>query len=261
MKRYLACILTSTVFLFMGCSTSPKVKVEKWVNLLEGEQAKNWVVKITKHPVGDNYKNTFQIKDGLLSVQYDKDYNFNKTFGHIFYNKELSHYKLKLDYRFVGEQVKGGLGWAERNSGIMIHCESPYNMTQDQLFPMSIEVQLLGGIDKKESRPTANVCTPGTNVMIDGKYETSHCVKSTSSTYYGDEWVQVEIEVHGNDLILHRINGEEVLQYTKPEIGGTMLENKDYWEPKVGTLLEKGFFSLQSESHPVEFRNIYLLEL
>ncbi|WP_010136456.1 3-keto-disaccharide hydrolase [Ochrovirga pacifica] len=258
-KKHLSIIVIAT--LFVACSSVSKIKEKKWVNLLEGEEVNHWVVKITNYPVAENYKNTFQIKDGVLRVQYQEDYNFNKTFGHIFYNKVLSHYKLKLEYRFVGKQVKGGEGWAERNSGVMIHCESPYNMLKDQLFPMSVEVQLLGGINKKEKRPTANVCTPGTNIMLNDTYETTHCIKSNSKTYYGNQWVQAEIEVHGSDLIIHKINGEEVMRYTKPEIGGTMLENKTYWEQRIGTLLEKGYFSLQSESHPVEFRNIYLMEL
>lgn len=262
MKKSSILFLGVIAIIGSACSSTPKKpKVENWINLLEGEQLNNWVVKITGHPVGENYKNTFELKEGLLNVQYSDDYQFKKTFGHIFYNKELSHYKLKLEYRFVGQQAKGGDGWAERNSGIMIHSESPYNMTKEQLFPMSVEVQLLGGLNKKEARPTANVCTPGTNVMIEGVYVTSHCVKSTSKTFYGEQWVQVELEVQGSDLMVHRINGEEVIKYTKPEIGGSMLENKAYWESRIGNLLEKGYFSLQSESHPVEFRNIYLLEL
>ena len=253
-------VATSILFFcFMGCKTMHHPKGE-WVSLLKGNNLKNWTVKIKNHAVGENYKNTFRAKNGVLSINYDQYENFEKSFGHIFYYKEFSNYKLRLEYRFVGEQVKGGEAWALRNSGIMVHCENPYNMGLSQNFPVSIEVQLLGG-NGVDERPTANVCTPGTHITLAGKKEETHCIKSTSKTFHGNQWVKVEVEVRNSEYISHTINGVKVMEYSKPVIGGDTDANTEFWKTKEGSFLEKGFISLQSESHPVEFRRIEILEM
>jgi hypothetical protein len=165
-----------------------------------------------------------------------------------------------VEYRFVGEQVKGGPNWALRNSGIMLHCQPPQTMGKDQDFPISIEAQLLGGGPTGE-RSTMNLCTPGTNVEMDGKLFTTHCKTSTSPTFRGDQWVRVEAEVRGSDRIVHRVEGQTVLAYDKPQIGGGNVGNHDPAVKKDGTLLNSGYISLQSESHPIEFRKVELLNL
>jgi hypothetical protein len=133
-------------------------------------------------------------------------------------------------------------------------------MRKDQDFPISIEVQLLGGRDEGE-RTTANLCTPGTHVEMEGKLVTEHCVSSRSKTYRGDVWVRVEVEVHGRERIVHRVNGETVLRYERPQIGGGEVSGHDPAAKKDGTLLEEGSISLQSESHSIEFRKVELLNL
>jgi hypothetical protein len=233
---------------------------EKWISLLESDSLKDWTVKITNHPVGENFNNTFRVKNGIMSVNYDEYEKFDNSFGHIFYNKSFSNYKFRMQYRFVGEQINGGEEWALRNSGVMIHCEDPKHMALSQKFPASIEVQLLGG-NGKEERPTANVCTPGTHVDINGKQDKTHCITSTSETFHGEQWVTIEIEVRNSKIVSHLINGKKVLEYNNTVIGGKMDANKKYWESKEGEVLEKGFISLQSESHPIEFKNIEILEL
>src|SRR5262249_40364545 len=138
----------------------------------------------------------FRVEDGLIKVRYDKyEGPFKGRFGHLFYKEPLTSYELRVEYRFVGEQVKGGPEWALRNSGIMIFGQTPESMRKDQDFPVSIEVQLLGG-DGKTPRPTANVCTPGTNIVYQGKFWTQHCTNSTAPTYLDNQWVTVEVEVH-----------------------------------------------------------------
>jgi len=141
----------------------------------------------------------------------------------------------------------------------MIHGESPATMEKDQEFPASIEVQLLGG-NGKEKRATANLCTPGTNVVMDGKLFTPHCINSTSETYHGDQWVTVEIEVHGSKVIKHLIDGKPVLTYSEPQLDERDAHAKTLAE-KSGKILSGGTISLQSESHPVEFRKVELLKL
>ena len=144
-----------------------------------------------------------------------------------------------------------------KNSGVMIHSQSPESMDLNQDFPVCIEVQLLGGIEMGKKRPTANVCTPGTHIELEGERIESHCINSTSETIYGEDWVDIEITVWRDSLIAHAVNGREVMRYRHPVIGGeynTM--------PRLeGKALKGGYIALQSESHPVEFRNILLLDL
>ena len=230
-----------------------------WISLFNGKDLNAWKVKITKHELNDNYENTFRVENGILKVSYDGYNNFDGQFGHIFYDKKFSHYIIRVEYRFVGEQAPGGPSWAFRNSGIMFHCQSPESMTEDQEFPVSIEAQMLGG-NGIDERPTGNVCTPGTHIVMDGELITEHCTNSHSKTYHGDQWVTMEVEVHGNSTVKHIVNGEVVLEYEKPQFD----ENDVYAQKliqKREKMLHDGYISLQSESHPIEFRKVELLPL
>jgi hypothetical protein len=231
-----------------------------WIQLFNGKDLNDWVVKIAGYPAGENYGNTFRVQDEKMVVSYDRYDSFGVRYGHIFYKQPFSYYLIAAEYRFVGEQARGGQGWATRNSGIMVHGQDPATMGKDQDFPISIEVQLLGGLGTGP-RSTANLCTPGTHVVKDGRLLTAHCINSSSKTYDGDQWVRVEVLVLGDSIIKHIVNGDTVLQYTQPQIGGGNVINTDPAVKKDGQLLRGGFISLQSESHPVEFRKVELLEL
>lgn len=233
---------------------------ENWIQLFNGKDLTGWTPKIRYYDLGENFGNTFRVEDGLLKVSYDGYDKFGEKFGHLFYEKPYGHYRLRVEYRFVGDQVPEGPGWAFRNSGLMIHGEAPELMTKDQSFPTSIEVQLLGG-NGKDARHNANLCTPGTNVEMEGKLVTRHCTDSKSKTYHGDGWVTVEVEVHGSEVIKHIIDGEVVLSYEKPQLDESDAHAKGLIEKNGGKLLEKGSISIQSESHPVHFRKIELLPL
>jgi hypothetical protein len=165
-----------------------------------------------------------------------------------------------MEYRFVGEQVKGGPGWATRNSGAMIHSQSAKTMGVNQDFPISIEVQLLGGLGKG-NRTTANLCTPGTNVVMNNKLITAHCINSTSKTYNGDQWVHAEVLVLGDSIVKHIVEKDTVLVYEKPQIGGGNVGGNDPALMQNGKLLSEGYIALQSESHPVEYRKVELFDL
>ncbi|MBK8315487.1 MAG: DUF1080 domain-containing protein [Acidobacteria bacterium] len=233
---------------------------KEWIKLFNGRDLTGWDVKIAGYDLNDNFGNTFRVEDGVMKVGYEKYDKFNNRFGHIFYKDKFSYYLIAVEYRFVGDQAPGGAGWATRNSGIMVHCQSAKSMGKNQDFPISIEVQLLGGLGKGE-RTTANLCTPGTNVVINGKLFTTHCVNSTSKTYDGDQWVRVEVEVLGDTSVRHMIDGKPVLEYQQPQIGGGNVAGFDPAVKKDGTLLSEGYISLQSESHPIEFRKVELLNL
>jgi len=236
-----------------------ELRAEKYRSIFNGKNLDGWTVKIKGHPAGKNFKDTFRVEDGVMKVGYAGYGKFDDRFGHIFYKEKFSHYRIRLEYRFVGDQIQGGPGWAFRNSGIMLHCQDPKTMRVEQDFPVSIEVQLLGG-GATGQRPTANLCTPGTNVVMEGKLQTRHCFSSKSKTYRGDQWVKVEVEVRGGEVIEHFVNGESVMRYTKAQYDPRDADAKQLI--KKGQLeLTEGYISLQSESHPVEFRKIEVQQL
>ena len=210
---------------------------EEWLQLFNGKDLDGWDVKIKGYDLNDNFGNTVRVEDGLLKAAYDQYDTFGDRFGHFFYREKFAYYIVAVEYRFVGEQVPGGPEWGLRNSGIMFHCQSAASMGKDQDFPISIEVQLLGGTGTGE-RPTANLCTPGTNVVMEGKLFTTHCKPSTSKTYHGDEWVRVEVMVLGSAVARHIVEGETVLAYELPQIGGASVSNHDE-KLKVDGLLKR----------------------
>jgi hypothetical protein len=230
-----------------------------WTSLFNGTDLTGWTPKVKGYELGVNHQETFRVEDGVLSVVYDGYSQFEGSFGHLFYQTPYSNYVLRLEYRFVGDQVADGPGWALRNSGIMIHCQPPQTMGVGQNFPVSIEVQLLGG-DGTNERSTGNLCTPGTHVVMDGKTVTAHCTSSSSPTYHGEQWVQAEVEVHGHGRILHRINGDTVLEYEQPQLdprdanAQKLIQNDDL-------RLLGGYIALQAESHPVQFRKVEIRKL
>lgn len=232
-----------------------------WIQLFNGKDLTGWTPKIRGHELGVNYADTFRVEDGVIKVAYDKyEGPFRGRYGHLFYEEPYSNYLLRIEYRFVGEQAKGGPGWATRNSGVMIHGQDPKEMTKDQEFPVSIEVQFLGG-DGKNPRNTGNLCTPGTNVVMDGKLHTPHCTNSSSDTFHGDQWVTAEIEVHGGKTIRHKINGKTVLKYSEPQLDPADANAKKLLDAGAAKIITGGTISLQSESHPVEFRKVELKPL
>ncbi len=245
--------------LLAGCVSRPTGNPDEIV-LFNGRDLTGWTPKIRGYPLGENYGNTFRVRDSLLTVDYSAYDSFRTRYGHLFYEVPFSHYRLALEYRFVGAQVAGGEGWATRNSGVMIHSQSPATMGVDQDFPISIEVQFLGGLGAGP-RPTANLCTPGTHVTMADTLVTDHCISSTSRTFDGNAWVHVAVVVQGDSLITHLVEGDTVLQYTRPVVGGGVVNGFYPSEKKDGTRLTGGYIALQSESHPIQFRSIRLTKL
>ena len=233
----------------------------KWKQLFNGKNLSGWAPKIRGYKYKENFANTFRVENGVIKVGYE-GYKpaFNDRFGHLFYKKPYSYYLFAVEYRFTGPQAPKAPGWAYKNSGIMIHCQPPETMLKDQDFPISIEVQLLGG-DSTGERSTCNLCTPGTNVEMDGKLFTPHCINSSSKTFRNEEWVRAEVLVLGGEEIKHIVNGDTVLVYQKPQIGGSNVGNFDPAVKKDGQILTGGYISLQSEGHPIEFRKVEIKDL
>jgi hypothetical protein len=267
MRRFIPCavLLACAVVAVLPVSAQKNdPDREAWIQLFNGRDLKDWTPKFAKHDLGVNLNDTFRVENGLLQVRYDKWTGFNAEFGHLYYREPFSYYRLRAEYRFVGEQVTGAgpkLSWALRNNGLMLHCQDPKTILKDQDFPISIEAQLLGGLGTGKPRSTMNLCTPGTNVVMDGKLHTAHCTNSTSKTYEGDTWVTVEALVHGDELIRHMVEGQTVLEYTKPQIGGGSVSPVDPAVKVDGTMLSSGYISIQAETAPIDFRKIELLDL
>ncbi len=258
-KFKLVAVFALGCFLFFPMLAANVVAAEgEWVSLFNGQNLDGWTLKIKGFEVGENHCDTFRVEEGVIKAVYDQyEGPFRGRFGHLFYNETFSNYDLRVEYRFVGEQAEGAPGWAIRNSGIMIHGQSPESMALKQDFPVSIEVQLLGG-DGENERQTVNLCTPGTHVVIDEKLHTPHCLNSSSKTYHGDQWVTVEIEVRGNRVIRHKIEGKTVLEYTQPQLDEKDETAMALLESGAEKMLSGGTISLQSEGHPVEFRKVEL---
>ena len=275
-------LLITTLF-FAGCS-SPKLgfgianedlkidpatipDAEGFVPIFNGKDLTGWTPKFAGVPLGENYKDTFVIDDGVLRVTYDNYETFDGRFGHLFYDKPFSHYILRLDYRFTEGHCKGAPGYTWINSGVMLHSQSAESMSFDQQFPSSIEAQLLGlpeGNNRK--RTTANVCTPGTLVVYNGKTDRRHCINSSSQTFHGDQWVALEMEVRGHGVMVFRVNGEEVFKLEQPQLDANDKRDgfaaKKLIEARGGeTKLSSGYIALQAEGAAVEFRNIRIKKL
>ncbi|TXG39165.1 3-keto-disaccharide hydrolase [Seonamhaeicola maritimus] len=275
--KYFFTILT-LVFTLSSCQSSKQKNnpnTEEWINLFNGKDLTGWDIKFSGHQVNDNYKNTFYFQDSMLRISYDNYENFDDKFGHMYYKTPFSYYKLSFDYRFTGVQIPGGSHWNVRNSGIMLHSQSAASNEIGQTFPISVELQLLGGLGE-EDRTTGNVCTPGTAVVMKDTINFNHCIKSNSKTYHGDQWVHVEATIMGGEYMEFIIEGESVLRFEKPQINGgfinenqegkdwdkaKIIEDRDNWIAKKGTILNEGYIALQAESHPIDFKNIKLLDL
>ena len=258
-------VLAATNVLALGCAPAenPDPDREVWIELLNGRDLEDWTVKISGHDMDVNFANTFRVGDGILSVRYDGYSDFDDQFGHLYYKRAFSYYKIQMEYRFVGDQQPGAPSWARRNSGVMLHSQDPNTVARDQDFPISVEMQFLGGLgnDRARPRPTGNMCSPGTDIVFEGSVAETHCISSTSDTYDGDQWVLAEALVLGDSLIVHLVNGDTVLQYSKPHVGGGVVNGYDPTIKQDGAPLVEGFIALQSEGHPLDFRNVTLLNL
>jgi len=246
--------------LLTGCQSN-NADEEEWIALFNGRDLDDWIPKIRYHPVGENYANTFRVEDGLFTVSYDGYDAFKEQFGHMFYKEPFSHYRLRVEYRFIGEPLADTPGWAYRNSGAMVHSQDPATMPPEQDFPISIEVQFLGGLSDGKERPTGNMCSPGTHIEYQGEFNDTHCISSNSPTFDGDQWVLSETLVLGSEKFVHYINGQAVIEYANTTYGGGVVSGHRPEMKPDGEALGEGYISLQSEGHAIQFRRVELLNL
>jgi hypothetical protein len=266
--RFAQSVASAIAFLLLGtaCAAAPVAIINDpdeptWIRLFNGSDLDDWVVKIHRHETGVNYGNTFRAEDEMIRVRYDEYGDFDEQFGHLYYERPFSHYLLKLEYRFVGDLHPGSPDFARLNSGVMFHSQDPYTMPRDQNWPISVEMQFYAGLGDGRPRPTGNMCSPGTHVVFEGSLDRRHCINSTAPTFDRDRWVAVELLVLGDSVVKHIVEGDTVLTYTKPQIGGNVVQGYDPAVKQDGRILSEGLIALQSEGQPIDFRNVELLEL
>lgn len=269
MKNRLSVLLAALIVLveLTACSSGSPSPVKlvapssgNWISLFNGKNLDGWVPKISGHDVNDNFGNTFRVQNGVMRVAYDQYQNFGQQFGSLFYRQKFSNYWLRVEYRFVGDQAAGAPSWAKRDSGLQLHSQAAETMLKDQQFPVSVEFNLLGG-GWLRKRPTGDVCTNGTHVVIGGQLLTDKCGKTSTVTIRGDQWVTVEAEVHGSQTVRQFVNGELVTEYGQLTLDGQDVDAQRLIAAGANQVLSEGYISLQSNSHPVEFRKIELLPL
>lgn len=255
-------VLLAASLLLVSCnSTDQNTADAEWRSLFNGEDLDDWIAKFHHHEVGDNYADTFRIVDGVIQVNYDNYDEFGERFGHLFYKEPFSSYHLKFEYRFTDQWLDDAPGYAYRNSGIMFHSQDPNTILKDQDWPISVEYQILARIDDDQPRPTGNMCSPGTDVFYNGQLDDRHCINSSSDTFELGEWIKGELIVYGDSRIIHKINGETVLEYAKPQIGGGVVSGYDPAIKIDDKPLTEGYIALQAEGHGIEFRNIKIKTL
>jgi hypothetical protein len=257
MKR-LSYILLTLVFILQS-SCNRKTEPE-WIPIFNGKDLEGWSPKFTGEEYGVNYLNTFQAKDGKLVASYAAYDTFDNNFGHIFYKEKLSHYRLRLEYRFVGEVMPGAPFWAYKNSGIKYHTPHPSELPVDQTLLVAVEAQIIGG-DGESDRFTGNVCTAGTHIEMNDSLITQHCTNSAYPAISDSRWVKMELEVHGSEKVFHKINGQIVMEYSRPQYDDTDPFARELMEMGHPRIISEGYIALQAEGHPVEFRKIELMKL
>lgn len=259
--KYVRLLFIAVPFLLLSFQPdvlTKQAEKKKWVTLFNGKNLDNWTPKVVGHPLGENFGNTFRVADGILSTRYDQYDSFNNRFGALYYNKKFTNYRLKVEYRFVGNLTPGAPSWGFRDGGIQYHCQDPASVALDQLFPVCLEFNLLGG-NGKDDRANGEICASGIYVAMNGKRNSSYCTPPTvKRTFHGDQWVTAEIEVR-DGKITHYLNGEKVLEFENPRYDPGNINGKKFIIDG-NDVVKDGYISLQSNSHPMDFRKIEIME-
>ncbi len=251
------------IICLIGCNSvknESEINKEEWISLFNGKNLDGWTVKINGSPMNENTHTTFYAEDGILKVSYDGYEKFDMQFGHIFTNTAYSHYIIRVDYKFLGAVMADAPHYTKLNSGVMLHAQSPQSMRIDQGFPVSLEGQFLAE-GATAGTQTGNAVTPGTHIEIDGKLTKEHIIDSNSKLFPVDTWVSFEAEVHGNEEIIYRVNGKEVIRFAHPQLDNTDNDAIKLLAAGASKYVSQGFIALQAEAQPIWFKNIELLDL
>lgn len=250
--------LAAGLVLAAACMAGPAA-AQGWKPLFDGRSLKGWTPKIAGYPAGDNFADTFRVEDRAIVVSYAGYDRFGNRFGHLFQEAPWAAYRLRLRYKVL---ETGALpdtpAWARSNSGVMFAAPAPQAMGLGQPFPVSVEFQILGA-DGPGPRPTGSVCTPGTHVTLADGRAKAHCTISSGPTISNGRWVRLELEVRPDGEVIQRIEGKEVLRYRKVELDPTDPLARDMTDGDPA--FPGRWIALQSEGHPIAFRDIEIQPL
>ena len=258
--------LTATALLIGACAapdgdegevassaTKPETRASEWVSIFDGESLDGWTPKIAGYPLGENFGDTFRVEDGMIKARFDQyGDDFAQRYGLLVYETPYEHYRLRLEYRFTGEQTPGGEDWAELNSGVIYHIQPLETIPQDAGFPVALEAQFLA--EGAHAPTTGNMCSLETSVVVKNERPDDHCILSDIPARPKDHWVRFELEAAPGGIFRHYIDGELAFEFSE-----AIFDVPQDWAD--GMSVDRGFFALQSESHPVDFRNIELMVL
>ncbi len=242
----------------LGAVSAPE---PKWQPIFDGKTLNGWTPKIAGRGVGEDPLRMFVVQDGAIRVSHANYTKFEGEFGHLFWKTPLSAFRLRFEYRLLGEPLPGIKTYQASNSGVMFHSQGPETMRRDQAFPVSLEMQLLA-VPRPVQEPSGNLCTPGTTVVFEGKRDPRHCILSSSPLLPIGRWTRGLIEVLPNGQVTQYIDGRPVLRYSDAELDPADKDAQPLIAAAGGNLkLGRGFIALQSEGHEIEFRGLELQKL
>lgn len=212
-----------------------------WIQLFNGKNLHGWTPKFAGYDLGINFRNTFVVRDGLLTICYDNYKGRQNSIGHLFYKDEFSHYVLRVEYRFARTQVKDTPESLLLHSGLMIHGQSAESMGKDQKRPDSVEAKLLS----QHRNPAKKHRNLSVDTLVANTKPDVHSNEVVDKQQQEHQWTCVEIEVYGGEVIRHKSGGQLIMEYKKPSLSD-------------GSPLVRGTIALQANSHPIQFRKIEL---
>jgi hypothetical protein len=242
----LACALTN-----INAIDLTNVPESEWIQLFNGVDIDDWVPAVSGYESGQDPFNYFYVEDSILWVDYSEytGSGMMGTLGNM--SREFSYFMVRAVYQFWGEQAAGGPDWAKQNNGILFHSQSMESVgVNDNYPPICMETQLLGEENNQNNDgTTANLCTIGATVVIDGVRANYWCQKATPRDIMGLEWVTVEVLVLADSVVKHIVMGDTVMTYT------------DMIYKHNGEPMQQGYIAIQAESAPTMFRKIEILDL
>jgi hypothetical protein len=214
--------LLKTALLFSLAVVTLSCSFDKNIELFNGQDLDNWNIIVSNEDVDP--ADLFYVEDGLINT-------LGVPFGYIRTKESYRNYKLHLEWRWTNEPS---------NSGVLINVQG-----KELIFPHCVECQLKNsnagdivlmgkdaGITIKDS--TYTVASEENRYLVIPKFE-------ESSEKPAGEW---------NSYDITSLDG-----YIEVMVNGVLQNSGTDMNPSEGNI------ALQSEGAPIQFRNIFLLQL
>ena len=66
-----------------GTEKKQTAETEEWIQLFNGKDLEGWTIKLNKHPLNENFNNTFRVENGFMITRYDQYVHTPHQTGHI----------------------------------------------------------------------------------------------------------------------------------------------------------------------------------